>query len=62
MVSTKIRFIIFFAAENGEALYSQKKIRLGADCGSDPELFIANSDLKKGKITRPFGYDKPNSL
>ena len=25
MVSTKIRLIIFFAAEDGEALYSQQK-------------------------------------
>ena len=25
MVSTEIRLIIFFAAENGEALYSQQK-------------------------------------
>ena len=25
MVNTKIRLIIFFAAEDGEALYSQKK-------------------------------------
>ena len=31
------------------------KIRLGADCGSDHELLIAKSDLKKvGKTTRPF--------
>ena len=25
MVNTKIRFIIFFAAKNGKALYSQQK-------------------------------------
>ena len=25
MVNTKIRFIIFFAAEDGEAVYSQQK-------------------------------------
>jgi len=25
MVNTKIRFIIFFAAEDGEAIYSQQK-------------------------------------
>ena len=46
MVNTEIRMIIFFAAKDGEALYSQpKKKRLGADCGSDHELLIANSDL-----------------
>ena len=34
------------------------KTRLGADCGSDHELLIANSDLEKvGKTTRPFRYD-----
>ena len=38
MVNTKIRLIIFFAAKDGEALYSQQK--QGADCGSDHELLI----------------------
>ena len=45
MVDTEIRFIIFFAAKDGEALYSQKK--------QDQELTVAqimnslfpNSDL-----------------
>ena len=57
MVNTKIRFIIFFAANDEEALYS--KTRWGADCGSDHELLIANFRLKLkkvGKITRPFSY------
>ena len=27
--------IIFFAIEDGESLFSQKKTRLGTDCGSD---------------------------
>ena len=51
---------MFFAAEDGEAVYSQKKTRLGADCGSDNELLIAKFrvKLKKvGKTTRPFRYD-----
>ena len=59
MVNTEIRLIIFFAAKNGEALYSPKT-RLGADCGSDHELFTAKFRLKLkkvGKITRPFRYD-----
>ena len=46
MVNTEIRLIIFFAAENGEALYSQQKKK-------DQELTVAqimksllpNSDL-----------------
>ena len=58
MVNTEIRLIIFFAAKDGEALYSQQK--------QDPKLAVAqimnsllpNSDLKKvGKTTRPFRYD-----
>ena len=59
MVNTKFRLIIFFAAKDGEALYSQRK-RLGADCGSDHELLIAKFRLKLkkiGKITTPFKYD-----
>ena len=59
MVNTEIRLIIFFAAKDGEALYSQPKIRPRADCGSDHELLIAKFrfKLKKvGKISRPFRY------
>ena len=58
MVSTEIRLIIFFAAKDGEALYSQQ--RPGANCGSDHELLIAKFRLKLkkvGKTTRPFRYD-----
>ena len=50
MLNTKIRLIIFFAAKDG----------LGADCGSDHELFIAKFRLnlkKVDKTTRPFRYD-----
>ena len=66
MVNTKIRLTIFFAAKNGEALYSQKKKkkkereRLGANRGSDHELLIAKFtlNLKKGeKTTRSSRYD-----
>ena len=58
MINTQIRLTIFFAAKDGEALYSQQK--LGADCGSDHELLIAKFRLKLrivGKTTRPFMYD-----
>ena len=60
MVNTEIRLIILFAAKDGEALYSQQKKRLGADCGSDHELLIAKFRLKLkkiGKNTRPSRYD-----
>ena len=52
MVSTEIRLIIFFAAKDGEALYSQQK--------EDHELLIAKFRLKLKKVgnpTRPFRYD-----
>ena len=60
MANIKIRLIIFFAAKDGEALYSQQK--------QDQELTVAqimNSLLPKfrlklkkvGKTTRPFRYD-----
>ena len=56
MVNTEIRLIIFFAAKDGEALYSQQK----RDCGSDHELLITRFRLKLKKVwktTRPFRYD-----
>ena len=60
MVNTKTRLVIFFAAKDGETLYSQQK--------QDQELTVAqimNSLLpnlylnwgKYGNITRPFRYD-----
>ena len=61
MVDTKIRLIIFFAAKDREALYSQQQQeRELADCGQDHELLIAKFRLKLkqiGKTTRPFSYD-----
>ena len=61
MVDTKIRLITFFAAKDGETLYSQKKKkRSGADCGSDHEFLIVKFRLKLkkiGKTTRPFRHD-----
>ena len=60
MVNTEIRLVIFFAAKDGEALYSQQKTRPAADCGSDHELLIAKFRLKlkkAGKTTRLSRYD-----
>ena len=59
-ISTEIRLIIFFAAKDGEALYSQQNTTWGADCGSHHELLIAKFRLKLKKVektTRPFRYD-----
>ena len=58
MVNTKIR--LYSLQSNMEKLYAVRKTRLGADCGSDHELFIATFRLKLkkvGKTTRPFRYD-----
>ena len=65
MVDIEIRLIIFFAAKDGEALYSKQKTRPGADCGLDHEFLIAKLRLKLkkvGKTTRPFRYDLIKSL
>ena len=59
MVNTQIRLIIFFAAKDGEALYSQQKQDWELT-GSDHELLIAKFRLKLkkvGKTTRPSRYD-----
>ena len=60
MVNIKIKLIIFFAQEDGEALYGQQKKRPGTDCGSDHKLLTAKFRLKLKKVgttTRPFRYD-----
>ena len=58
MVNTETRLVIFFAAKDGEGLYSQQK--------QDLELTVAQITLiakfrlrlkKVGKTTRPFRYD-----
>ena len=51
MVNTKIRFIIFFAAKDGEALYSQQKQDQEVT-GSDHELLIAKFRLKLKKVRK----------
>ena len=59
MVNTEIRLIIFFAAKDGEALYSQQKQDQEL-AGYDNEFLIAKFRLKLnkvGKTTRPFRYD-----
>ena len=59
MGNTEIRLIIFFAAKDGEALYSQQKQDWELT-GSDHKLLISKFRLKLkkgGKTTRPFRYD-----
>ena len=60
MVNTKIRLIIFFAAKDGEALYSQQKQDQKLTVAQIMKSLLPNSGykLKKvGKTTRPFRYD-----
>ena len=59
MVNTEIRLIIFFAAKDGEALYSQQKQDQELT-GSDHKLLITKFRLQLKKVektTRPFRYD-----
>ena len=58
MVNTKIRLIIFFAAEDGETLFNQQKQDWELTVAQIMNSLLPNSDLKKvGKTTRPFRYD-----
>ena len=60
MANTEIRLIIFFAAKDKEALYSQEKQDREPTVAQIHELLIAKFGLKLkkvGKTTRPFRYD-----
>ena len=57
MGNAEVRLVIFFAAEDREALYSQQKQDREQ---TDHELLIAKFGLqlkKVGKTTRPLRYD-----
>ena len=45
MVNTKIRLIIFFAAKNGDALYSQQKQDQELSVAQVMNSLLQNSDL-----------------
>ena len=45
MVNTEIRLIIFFAAKDGEALYSQQKQDLELSVAQILNFLLQNSDL-----------------
>ena len=60
MVDTEIRLIVFFAAKDGEALYSQQKQDWELTVAQIMNSLLPNSDLKLkkvGKTTRPIRYD-----
>ena len=48
MVSTKIRLIIFFAAKDGDALYSQQKQDQEQTVAQTMNFLLQNSDLSWG--------------
>ena len=60
MVNTEVSLIIFFAAKDGEALYSQQKQEQELTVAQIVNLLIAKFRLKLkkvGKTTRPSRYD-----
>ena len=60
MANTEIRLIIFFAAKDGEALYSQQKQDRELTVAQIMSSLLPNADLnwrKVGKTTRPLRYD-----
>ena len=60
MVNTEIRLIIFFAAKDGEALYSQQKQDWELTVAQIMKLLIAKFRLKLKKVrktTRPYRPD-----
>ena len=62
MVNTEIRLIIFFAAKDGETLYSRQKQDQELSYGSDHELLIAKFRLKLKKVGTIQVWPKSNSL
>ena len=49
MVNIKIRLIIFFAAKDGEALYSQQKQDQELTVAQIMNSLLSNTDLKESK-------------
>ena len=49
MVNTEIRLIIFFAAEDGEAVYSQQKQDQELTVAQIMNSLLQNSDLNRKK-------------
>ena len=56
MVNTEIRVIIFFAAKDGEALYSQQKQDWELTVAQIMNSLLANSDLNWRKWEKPLDH------
>ena len=56
MVNTEIRLIIFFAAKDGEALYSQQKQDQELTVAQSMNSLLPNSDLNLKKYRKPLDH------
>ena len=56
MVNTEIRLIIFFAAKDGEAVYSQQKQDLELTVAQIMNSLLPNSDLNEESREKPIAY------
>ena len=56
MVNTEIRLIVFFAAEDGEALYSQQKQDQELTVAQIMNTLLPNSDLNWRKWGKPLDH------
>ena len=56
MVNTEIRLIIFFAAKDGEALYSQQKQDQELTVAQIMNSLVPNSDLNWRKYGKPLDH------
>ena len=56
MVNTEIKLIIFFAAEDGEALYSQQKQDQELTVAQIVNSLLPNSDLSWRKYGKPLDH------
>ena len=56
MVNTEIRLTIFFAAKDGEALYSQQKQDWELTVAQVMNFLLTNSDLNGRKKRKPLDH------
>ena len=56
MVNTEIRLIIFFAAKDGEALYSQQKQDQELTVAQTMNSLLQNSDINWRKYGKPLDH------
>ena len=56
MANTKLRLVMFFAAINGEALYSQEKQDLELTVAQIINFLLQNSGLNRRKYGKPLDH------